>query len=126
MSADADAFSLGVTEYNQAGVAFRVAGSPGSALAGRLLLNSLPPDYSPVGGSLGGAQLADGGAAGPLGPPGVGVSGEKGAQKLLRLVFVAGSQLDLMGLDASGGLDRADADSPGTGGERRRLVQPDR
>ncbi len=70
VTADADAFSLVVTNYAAAEVAFRIAAERGSPLAGRLLVNSLPANFATTAGTLVGAELADAGsAAGSPGPP---------------------------------------------------------
>ncbi len=105
VSADADAFSLSVTPYAQARVAIRLAPAAGSALAGRLLLNSLPPNYSTTAGALSGPQLADGGAApGGAGPPDVAAGEDRSRKASIRLDFLAGTQLRQMGVRPDGGV----------------------
>ncbi len=103
VSADADAFSLAVTPFNQARVAFRIAGSGSSG--DRLLLNTLPPDFAVPAGALNGATMVFGGGRGALGVPGVAAT-EKGGgvEGALSLVFAAGSDLHQVGVDASGAL----------------------
>jgi hypothetical protein len=107
VSADADALSLSVTPYAQARVAIRIAPTAGSALAGRLLLNSLPANYSTTAGTLSGPQLADGGAApavGGAGPPDVAVGEDSSRKASMRLDFLAGTQLRQMGLGSDSGV----------------------
>jgi hypothetical protein len=102
VTADADAFSLAVTDLDQARLAVRIGAAPGSALAGRVLLSSLAPSYSPTAGRVIGPTLADGGASAPLGPPAVGVSGQGGGEGFTRLAFIAGSQLQQLALGPTG------------------------
>jgi hypothetical protein len=104
VTADADAFSLAVSKFAQARVAIRIAAEGGSPLAGRLLLNSLRPNYSLEGALPTGAVLADGGQGGRLGLPGIAADDEGGAEGSLRLGFLAGSQLEQMGVDSAGAL----------------------
>jgi hypothetical protein len=105
VTADADAFSLAVSAFAQVRLAMRIAPGSSSALSGRLLLNSLEPNFSLTAGTLTGAQLVDGGAvAGGAGPPGVAASDEGGGEGSMRLGFLAGSQLRLMGVDNEGAL----------------------
>ncbi|HWA55456.1 MAG TPA: hypothetical protein VG816_14905 [Solirubrobacterales bacterium] len=104
VTADADAFSLAVSAFAQVRVAFRIAPEPGSALAGRILLNSLQANYSETAGKLTGAQIADGGAGG-LGPPFVAANDEGGGEGTMRLGFLSGPQLHLIGVDNSGALE---------------------
>lgn len=107
VSADADAFSLGLSPLAQVGVAFRIAAAPGSALSARLLYNSLPSTDALGAATLNGAVLADGGGAGPpggSGPPDVSVGDEGGAEGSLRLGFLAAGQPHLVGLDGKGAL----------------------
>lgn len=104
VTADADAFSLAVSAFAQVRLAFRIAADPGSALAGRILLNSLQPNFSETAGKLSGVQLADGAAGAGLGPPFVAASDEGGGEGTMRLGFLAGSQLRLMGVDNGGAL----------------------
>jgi hypothetical protein len=104
VSADVDSFSLGVTEFDGARLAMRVSPTTGSALAGRLLVNGLPPNYGTNGGKLTGVDLADGGATGPFGPPAVGVSGIGGGEGHLSLAFTAGAQVQVSQLTVAGAL----------------------
>ncbi|HSR93967.1 MAG TPA: PKD domain-containing protein, partial [Solirubrobacterales bacterium] len=108
VTADADAFSLSVAPYSQARVAIRIAAGSGSALAGRLLVNSLPPSYSTGAGTLSGAQLADGGGGNPLpggvGPPDVAAAEDRERKESMRLAFLAGGQLRQMGVGPDGGV----------------------
>jgi hypothetical protein len=106
VSADADAFSLGLSPLAQVGVAFHIAAGPGSALSGRLLYNSLPSTDALGAATLNGAVLADGGAApaGGSGPPDVSVGDEGGPEGSLRLGFLAGAEPRLMGIDSKGTL----------------------
>jgi hypothetical protein len=111
--ADADALSIAVSEFAQVRVAFRIATAAGSALSGRLLLNSLPSSDSLVGGTLSGAVLVDG-AAGDPGPPDVAVSEEGGSEGSMRLGYLARAQPEQIGLDAEGAL--VEVPSPGPSG----------
>ncbi len=107
VTADADAFSLAVSAFAQVRLAFRIAADPGSALSGRILLNSLQPNFSLTAGTLTGVEIADGGGGAPpggLGPPFVAASDEGGGQGSMRLGFLAGTQPQLMGVDNSGAL----------------------
>jgi hypothetical protein len=66
----ADAFSLDVSGFGQAAVAFRQQPGQASRLDGaRVLVNELPDVFSEKAGAFGQAQLADGGARGGLGAP---------------------------------------------------------
>ena len=108
VTADADALSLSVTPYVQARVAFRIAAGGSSALAGRLLANTLPPNYATTAGTLSGPQLADGGGAasppGEVGPPDLAAGEDRSRKASMRLDFLAGSQLRQMGLGPEGGV----------------------
>jgi hypothetical protein len=102
VTADADAFSLSVTPYVQARIAIRIAADSGSALASRLLLNSLPANYSPTAGTLSGPQLADGGGAASPGAPDLAAGENRTRKASLRLGFLSGSQLRQMELGPGG------------------------
>jgi hypothetical protein len=105
VSADADALSLSVTPYAMARVAFRIARTAGSALAGRLLVNTLPPNFSPTAGTLAGAQLADGnGFPGAAGPPDVAIGEDASRATTTRLAFLTGTRLRQMTGRGEGGL----------------------
>jgi hypothetical protein len=104
VTADADAFSLAVTAFSQVRLAFRIAQEAGSALSGRLLLNSLQPNFSTAAATFTGAQLADGGSGGALGPPAVSANDEGGAEGTMRLGFLAGSDLRQVGVDPEGAI----------------------
>ena len=70
----ADAFSLDVSGFGQAAVAFRQQPGQASKLDGvRVLVNETPDVFSELAGSFGQAHLADGSALGGLGAPSVGV-----------------------------------------------------
>jgi hypothetical protein len=70
----ADAFSLDVSGFGQAAVAFRQQPGQASKLdAPRVLVNEMPDVFSEKAGAFGQAQLADGGARGGLGVPSVAV-----------------------------------------------------
>jgi hypothetical protein len=89
VTADADAFSLSVTGYAGAELAMRIGQATGSALGGRLLLSSLPPNFDTGAATLSAAQFAENGVAGP-GVPTV-AAAESANRKLLgRVAFVAG------------------------------------
>lgn len=106
VTADADAFSLSVAPYAQAQIAIRVAPGGNSPLTGRLLVNSLPPNYSTTAGTLSGVQLADAESGAPplgeVGPPDVASAENRQREDAMRLGFVAGTQLRQMGIGASG------------------------
>ncbi len=105
VTADADSFSLSVSALAQVRLAMRIAPGSSSVLSGRILLNSLEPNFSLTAGTLTGAELADGGAvAGGAGPPGVAASDEGGGEGSMRLGFLAGPQLRLIGVDNEGAL----------------------
>ncbi len=79
----ADAFSLDVSGFGQAAVAFRQQPGQASRLDGpRVFVNELPDVFSEKAGAFGGARLADGGLRPDLGEPSVGVDP--------RGIFVAG------------------------------------
>ena len=70
----ADAFSLDVSGFGQAAVAFRQQPGQASRLDGpRVFVNELPDVFSEKAGAFGGARLADGGLRADLGEPSVGV-----------------------------------------------------
>jgi hypothetical protein len=70
----ADAFALDVAGFGQAAVAFRQQpGQAGKLTAPRLMVNEIPDVFSEAAQKFGGAQLADGGVRGALGPPSVAV-----------------------------------------------------
>lgn len=101
VSGDADAFSLAVTPFNQARVAFRLAGS--KSTPGRLLLNTLPPDFAVPSGALNGASTIFKGRE-ALGIPGVAATEKGGREGALSLAFAAGVEVHRVGVDANGGL----------------------
>lgn len=110
VTADVDSFSLAVTSYGAALIAFREA--PGSSpLAGRILANSLPPTFATTAAALTGPQPIDGGAPAP-GPAAVAFA--EGAQRVLssRVGFVAGARLRQLG--ATGGATPAALPAPAT------------
>ncbi|MGH2938342.1 MAG: PKD domain-containing protein [Solirubrobacterales bacterium] len=106
LSADVDAFSLSVTPYTQAFVGMRVAATAGSALAGQILVNSLPPTFATTAGTLTGPKLANGAAPlpGAAGPPAV--AGAETGQKeaLVRVAFTAGTGLRQVGAKGTGAM----------------------
>jgi hypothetical protein len=66
----ADAFSLDVSGFGQAAVAFRQQPGQASALdAPRVFVNEMPDVFAQVSGSFAGARIVDGGARGGLGAP---------------------------------------------------------
>lgn len=70
----ADAFSLDVAGFGQTAVAFRQQPGQASKLtAPRSMVNEMPDVFSGSAQRFAGAQLADGGARGALGPPSVAV-----------------------------------------------------
>jgi len=116
ISADVDAFSLAVTPYAAAKVAFRIGAGSGSALVGRELVNTLPSTFSPTGGTLEGSALADGGALSAAGPPDVSVVETSNRSTPTRLAFLAGSRLRQMGGAGALGPIAARSPSPGQAG----------
>jgi hypothetical protein len=114
VTADADAFSLSVTPYAGARVAFRIVAGGGSALGGRLLTNALPPLFANGASALSGPELADGGNL-PVGPPDVAVAETENKQMAMRLGFLSGSQLRQMQL-ANGGVPAPLQTPPGPTG----------
>jgi hypothetical protein len=102
VSADADAFSLSVTDYLGAQVAMRIAPTAGSALAGRVLLNTLPPNYATSSVELTGPVLADGGAT-AAGPPDIAAAESSQPREIsLRLDFGVGSAIRQLKLGSDG------------------------
>lgn len=92
VTADADAFSLSVTPYAMAQVAFRFTAEPGSALAGRLLINTLPPNFSTEAAKLAGPQLL--GAAGEEpGPPSLATVEDSKRAASTTVAYVSGTRL---------------------------------
>jgi hypothetical protein len=70
----ADAFSLDVSGFGQAAIAFRQQPGQASTLGGtRAFVNELPDVFSEKAGAFGGARLVDGGLRGDLGTPSVAV-----------------------------------------------------
>lgn len=107
VTADVDAFSLAESPLAQVRVAMRVAGTAGSPLAGRLLMNALPPSRSLTAGVLTGAVLADGGSGplpGGVGPPTVAAVDEGGSEGSMRLSFLAGGRLQQIAVNSAGAL----------------------
>jgi len=70
----ADAFSLDVAGFGLAAVAFRQQPGQASKLtAPRLMVNEMPDVFSEKAKEFAGAQIADGGVRGALGPPSVAI-----------------------------------------------------
>lgn len=91
----ADAFSLDVSGFGEAAVAFRQQPGQASKLdAPRLMVNETPDVFSDLAGSFGKALLADGGDRGALGAPSIGVDP--------RGLFVAGFSSGPVSLLGSG------------------------
>lgn len=112
----ADAFSLDVSGFGQAAVAFRQQPGQASRLgATRILVNELPDVFSESAGAFGGARLADGGPRGGLGAPSVAVD----PRGLFAAGFGSGAATLLAsGDDASvGAVKRLDEGSSSEGGE---------
>jgi hypothetical protein len=120
VSADADAFSLSVTPYTQAFVAMRIAGTVGSALAGQVLVNSLPPTFATEAGTLTGAKLAVGPAPLPglPGPPAVAGAETTQKESLLQVAFTTGAGLREVGSKGTGAISEV-------GGGQALPAQPD-
>ncbi len=101
VSGDADAFSLAVTPFNQARVAFRLATS--GSVRPRLLLNTLPPDFAVPSGVLDGAVTVFKEGSASLGPPGVAATEKGGGREgSMRLAFASGEEVQQVGVDANG------------------------
>ncbi len=112
----ADAFSLDVSGFGQAAVAFRQQPGQASKLDGvRVLVNETPDVFSELSGQFGDAHLADGAALAALGPPSVGVD----PRGLYVTGFGSGPATLLgEGDDASSTkVDRLDGGGSGVGGE---------
>ena len=107
VSGDVDAFSLATTPFNMARVAMRLL--PNSAAGGvRLLLNTLPADFTVPSSQLLGAQQvfkSSSPQAASIGLPGVAADEKGGQQGKLRLAFVAGGQIQAMAAGGEGELN---------------------
>jgi hypothetical protein len=98
VSADADAFSLSVTPYAGAQIAYRVAGEAGTPLAGRVLVNSLPPLFATGAKELTGSRVGDGGSSATgFGPPSIAAVETANKTPAARLAIVSGSRPRLLG-----------------------------
>jgi hypothetical protein len=105
VSGDVEAFSLGVTAYDQARIAMRLTPVPGSSSGPQVFLNSLLPNYKEQGAKPTGVLAAEGpGAAGTPGPPTVAVSGESGGEGSMLLTYLAGGQAHRLDVDTAGAL----------------------
>jgi hypothetical protein len=105
VSADADAFSLSVTPYAGAQVAYRVANLAGTPLAGRVLVNSLPPLFDTAAKELTGSRIADGGSSAVgLGAPSIAGAETANKRPTARLGIVAGSRPRLLGGEGTAAL----------------------
>jgi hypothetical protein len=129
VTADADAFALGVSEFGEAKVVSRVAGAPGTPLAGpRLFANTLPVSTAPTGGRFTGPKPLTAGAPAPgtAGVPSVAVDD----QGDFRIAFASGATAEVMkgseqssvvpeipmGAALGGGAGAVTALNPGGGG----------
>jgi hypothetical protein len=92
VTADADAFSLSVTPYVMARVACRFTEATGSALAGRLLVNTLPPNFSTEAAKLAGPQLIGNPGEEP-GPPSIATVENSKRAASTTVAYVSGSRL---------------------------------
>jgi len=95
LSADADAFALGVSQLGAASVVSRVAGVPGTPLSGsRLFLNTLPVSGAPGAAQFSGAQplTAPAPAPGSAGVPSVAVD-DRGQ---FRIAFASSAAAQLL------------------------------
>lgn len=95
VTAEAEAFSLGVSEFGEAKVVSRLTGPPGTAISGaRLFVNTLPVSTAPAGSQFTGAEplRASAPAAGSAGAPSVAVddSGD------YRIAFATGSTAEVI------------------------------
>ena len=112
----ADAFSLDVSGFGQAAVAFRQQPGQASALdAPRVFVNEMPDVFAQVSGSFAGARIVDGGARGGLGAPSAAVD----PQGLFVAGFGSGAATLLgSGDDATvGEVERLDEGASGVAGD---------
>jgi hypothetical protein len=112
----ADAFSLDVSGFGQAAVAFRQQPGESSKLdASRVLVNEMPDVFAESAGKFGQAMLVDGGVRGALGEPSVGVD----PRGLFVTGFSSGSAtlLDAGEDSVPGRVDRLDAGASAIAGE---------
>jgi PKD domain len=130
VTGDVDAFSLAVTPLDQARIAMRIAGNNPQAPA-RLFLNTLPPGFAvPSNALVGPKQVFTAASPAPtaIGLPGLAAYEKGGQEGLLRLGFVAGSEVHQMGVDQSGKLTPIGA-PPGptaiAGGEVATALDPE-
>jgi hypothetical protein len=93
VTADADALSLSVTPYAMGRVAFRIANVPGSALAGRLLVDTLPPNFSTEAAKLTGPQPVGLVAGEEPGAPTLATVEDSKRTATTTVAYVAGSRL---------------------------------
>jgi hypothetical protein len=107
VSGEADAFSLGVTQFDQARIVSRVAAGGSSALP-RLFLGTLEPNYKAGGTKLNGPIMVGGGSiplpAANLGAPAVAAGGTGGGEGQMRIAFATGSEVQQVGADGKAGL----------------------
>jgi hypothetical protein len=109
VSDDATAFGLGVTATDRARVAARVEGGAGSPLGGsRVFLTSLASSSSPNGAKPVGPEDVGGVGSSappsPIGTPTVAVTDGPGAEGALNLAFTSASNVESVGVDATGKL----------------------
>jgi hypothetical protein len=97
---EADAFSLGVTQFDQARIVSRVESS--GAAPARLFLGTFEPNFEEGGPKLVGPQLLPTPSA-PLGPPAVAAGGLGGGEGKMRIAYPAGESIQLFGVDGRGG-----------------------
>lgn len=102
VTADADAFSLAVTPFNQARVAIRIGGS--GSVPPRLLINTLPPDFAVPSDALNGPSTVFTGGEGALGAPGVAATEKGGREGSMQIAFASGAEVHRVGVDAEGAL----------------------
>jgi hypothetical protein len=70
VTSDADAPVIAVNPFGEARIAFRIRGTPGSAVpTTQLYINAIASEIAPHGSQLEGATAVQGAAAGGLGPP---------------------------------------------------------
>jgi hypothetical protein len=111
VSDDATAFGLGVTATDRARVAARVEGGAASPLGGsRVFLTSLASSLSSDGAKPVGPEDVGGvGSAAPpapIGTPTVAVTDGPGAEGALNLAYTSASNIESVGVDATGKLSQ--------------------
>jgi hypothetical protein len=112
VTGEADAFSLGVTQFDQARIVSRVTAAGSSPLP-RLFLGTLEPNYTAGGTKLAGPIMVGGGGiplpAANLSAPVVAAGGTGGGEGQMRIAFATGSEVQQVAADGKGGLSNLGA-----------------